>query len=81
MGTLYIDRSTGDQQIQKIKALKARRDNVAVKKYLNEIKVAAEKGVNLMPSIVEAVKVYTTLQEVCDTLRSVYGEYREDGKF
>ena len=81
MGTLYIDRSTGDQQAKKLQALKARRDNLAVKKHLAEIKSAAEKNLNLMPVIVEAVKAYATLQEVCDTLRGVYGEYREDGKF
>ncbi len=81
MGTLYIDRTVGEKQIQKLKELKARRDNVAVKKCLSDVKEAAEKGVNLMPSILEAVKVYSTLQEVCDTLRGVYGEYREDGKF
>ncbi len=81
MGTLYIDKTTGEQQIQKLKSLKARRDNSAVTKHLSEVKLAAEKGINLMPSIVEAVKSYATLQEVCDTLRSVYGEYREDGKF
>ena len=34
-----------------------------------------------MPAIIEAVKAYATLQEVCDTLRGVYGEYREEGKF
>ena len=81
MGTLYIDKAVGEKQIQKLKALKERRDNAAVKKCLAEVKLAAEKGTNLMPSIVEAVKQYATLQEVCDTLRSVYGEYREDGKF
>jgi len=81
MGTLYIDKTVGEKQIQKLKDLKLRRDNVAVKKCLAEIKFAAEKNLNLMPSIVEAVKVYTTLQEVCDTLRGVYGEYREEGKF
>jgi methylmalonyl-CoA mutase N-terminal domain/subunit len=81
MGTLYIDKSVGEKQIQKLKDLKTRRDNAAVKKCLADVKEAAEKGLNLMPSIVEAVKVYSSLQEVCDTLRSVYGEYREDGKF
>jgi methylmalonyl-CoA mutase N-terminal domain/subunit len=45
------------------------------------VRTAAEKGENLMPSIIEAVKVYATLQEVCDTLRGVFGEYREEGKF
>ena len=81
MDTLYIDRAVEKSQVDKLKALKARRDNGAVKKCLNDVKLAAEKSQNLMPSIVEAVKVYASLQEVCDTLRGVYGEYREDGKF
>ena len=81
MGTLYIDRTVGEQQAKRLKDLKARRDNAAVKVCLAEVKTAAEKELNLMPSIIEAVKAYATLQEVCDTLRGVYGEYREDGKF
>jgi methylmalonyl-CoA mutase N-terminal domain/subunit len=81
MGTLYIDRTVGEQQSKRLKDLKARRDQEAVKSCLAKVKSAAEQNENLMPSIIEAVKAYATLQEVCDTLRGVYGEYREDGKF
>lgn len=81
MGTLYIDKTVGEQQAKRLKALKARRDTTLVKKCLESVKTAAEKNHNLMPSIIDAVKAYATLQEVCDTLRGVYGEYREDGKF
>ncbi len=81
MGTLYIDKTVGEQQAKRLKALKARRDTTLVKKSLESVKTAAEKNHNLMPSIIDAVKAYATLQEVCDTLRGVYGEYREDGKF
>ena len=79
--TLYLDRSVEKRQADKLKALKARRNSALVTKNLAQVKSDAEKGVNLMPSIIEAVKSYATLQEVCDTLRGVYGEYREDGKF
>ena len=79
--TLYIDRSVEKRQAERLKALKARRDVLKVRQSLNSVKLAAEKGENLMPSIIEAVSVYSTLQEVCDTLRGVYGEYREEGKF
>jgi methylmalonyl-CoA mutase N-terminal domain/subunit len=81
MGTLYIDKTVGEQQTKRLRDLKARRDNALVKKCLEKVKQAATNGHNLMPSIIESVKAYATLQEVCDTLRGVYGEYREDGKF
>jgi len=81
METLYIDRAVEKQQADKLRALKARRNAGAVADSLQAVKIAAEKGLNLMPSIIDAVKVYATLQEVCDTLRGVYGTYREEGKF
>lgn len=79
--TLYIDRAVESRQSAKLKALKARRDASRVKASLEEVRLAAQKGENLMPSIMGAVRDWATLQEVCDTLRSVYGVYREDGKF
>jgi methylmalonyl-CoA mutase N-terminal domain/subunit len=79
--TLYIDRAVEGRQAQKLKALKARRDGAKVQASLEGVRLAAQKGDNLMPSIMEAVRDWATLQEVCDTLRSVYGIYREDGKF
>jgi methylmalonyl-CoA mutase N-terminal domain/subunit len=79
--TLYIDRSVEKRQAERLHALKAKRDSEKVKQCLAGVKRAAEQNENLMPTIIEAVKHYSTLQEVCDTLRSVYGEYREEGKF
>lgn len=81
MDTLYIDRTIGERQTKRLKELRARRNSAAVKSTLAKVKAAAEQSQNLMPSIIEAVKEYATLQEVCDTLRGVYGEYREEGKF
>ena len=81
METLYIDRSVEKRQADKLRALKAKRNAKDVLKALEQVKLAAEKNLNLMPSIIEAVKVYASLQELCDCLRSVYGEYREEGKF
>ena len=81
LDTLYIDRAVEKQQADKLRALKAKRDSGRVALALSQVKSAAEKNENLMPSIIESVKHYATLQEVCDTLRSVYGEYREEGKF
>jgi methylmalonyl-CoA mutase N-terminal domain/subunit len=79
--TLYIDRAVEKRQADKLRALKARRNQAEVKQKLDWIRTDATAGKNLMPSIIEAVKVYATLQEICDTLRGVYGEYREAGSF
>ncbi len=81
MDTLYIDRSVGVRQADKLKALKQRRNASVVTRCLEQVKTDAATGKNLMPSIIEAVKAYATLQEVCDTLRGVYGEYRGDDKY
>ena len=79
--TLYIDRSVEKRQIDKLNALKQRRNNEAVKKALAQVKQDAQQGKNMCPSVFEAVKCYATLQEICDTMRQVYGEYREAGSF
>ena len=81
MDTLYIDRSVEKTQIEKLRALKAKRNKSETDRCLALVKSDAQAGKNLMPSIIEAVKAYATLQEVCDTLRGVYGEYRGDAKF
>jgi methylmalonyl-CoA mutase N-terminal domain/subunit len=79
--TLYIDRSVEQRQAEKLRALKSRRNAAAVASALSRVKADAESGANLMPAVMEAVRVSATLQEVCDTLRGVFGIYREDGKF
>jgi methylmalonyl-CoA mutase N-terminal domain/subunit len=86
--TLYIDESVGEAQTKKLRALRERRDNEAVRRSLEALKKAAaqepkagENGqispVNTMPFILEAVKAYATVGEICDALRSVYGTYEE----
>ena len=42
---------------------------------------AAKDGVNLMPPVIEAVKAYASLGEICDVFRKVFGTYREEGRF
>jgi methylmalonyl-CoA mutase N-terminal domain/subunit len=79
--TLYIDRAVEKQQVDKLKILRAKRNTAVVTQAMEKIKSDAKSGLNLMPAIIDAVKEYATLQEVCDALRGVYGEYREDGKF
>lgn len=65
------------KQKQKLKELRANRDNIAVAKARENLKKMAQGNDNLMPPIVEAVRCYTTLGEISDTLREVFGEYRE----
>ncbi|HPV22170.1 MAG TPA: methylmalonyl-CoA mutase family protein, partial [bacterium] len=74
---LKVDRSIQVSQIAKIKDVKASRDNDAVVKKLAEIKAAAQGTENLMPKILEAVKVYATLGEITGTLQEVFGEHKE----
>ena len=81
METLYIDPAVEKLQADKLKVLKAKRNASEVTRTLLAVKSDAAEGINLMPSIIEAVKAYASLQEVCDTLRGVFGEYREEGKF
>ncbi len=65
------------KQKERLTALKKRRDNEAVKKALALLKKGAEGTDNLMPLILNAVKCHTTLGEISNTLREVFGEYRE----
>jgi methylmalonyl-CoA mutase N-terminal domain/subunit len=79
--TLYIDRTVEQRQVQKLAELRRKRPAQAHQDSLRVVKESAQAGKNLMEPILQAVKSYATLQEVCDTLRSVYGEYRESGSF
>ena len=85
---LYIDESVGRQQTAKLKALRARRSNDTVQRTLAALKVAAAKEpragsngavseANTMPYIVDAVRAYATVGEICAALRDVYGTYTE----
>ena len=72
---LRVEPAVQASQEAKLKQLKARRDNTAVVEALARLKECAKGTDNLMPPIMEAVKCYATLGEVCDTLRAVFGEY------
>jgi len=74
---LRIDPKVEEEQVARLQKLRRERDNRKVKEALEKLHYEAEKDVNLMPTIIEAVKSYATLGEICDVLRDVYGEYRE----
>jgi len=78
-GLLKVDPAVRVSQIEKLKRLKEERDNENVKSSLAKLKKGAEGDDNLMPLIVDAVKAYATLGEICDTLREVFGEYQPVG--
>lgn len=76
-GLLRVDPAVGEMQKEKIKNLKRERDNKKVEDDLKALKEAASGDENLMPYIIEAVKSYSTLGEICDVLREVFGEYQQ----
>jgi methylmalonyl-CoA mutase N-terminal domain/subunit len=80
-GLLRVDPAVGERQVEKLRALKAKRDNAAVKAALAALDAAAKGDANLMPPILEAVRRYATLGEICDVLRGVFGEYRPSAMF
>jgi methylmalonyl-CoA mutase N-terminal domain/subunit len=88
MDTLYIDESVARHQTEKLKALRARRNNDDVRRTLEALKKAAAQepvvrsdgrisDANTMPFIVDCVRAYATVGEICQALREVYGTYEE----
>ncbi len=74
---LVIDESTGDLQKRRLADLRATRDADRVVATLESLANGAAEGRNTMPLLVDCVRAYCTLGEMCDTLREVYGEYQE----
>ncbi len=72
-----IDESLERRQIERLQALRARRDPHLWSERLKQIEDAARTGANLMPHIIAAVEAYATVGEISDTLRRVFGEYKE----
>ena len=76
-GLLRVDAAVGDFQRKKLADLRARRDNAAVTTTLAALEQACrDENVNLMPLILDAVKAYATLGEICGVMRQVFGEYQ-----
>jgi len=85
---LYIDETVARQQSEKLKNLRARRSNEEVRRTLDALKKAAAQepkaasngtvsSINTMPYIIDAVRAYATVGEICEALRQVYGSYTE----
>jgi len=74
---LRVDPSVGEMQKQKLVDLRAKRDNAVVDERLSALRAACEGDTNVMPVILEAVKAYATLGEICGVMREVFGEYQQ----
>ena len=74
---LQVDQSAEEHQMEKLKALRSRRNNTAVERALTALRHAAQSTENTMPLVLDAVRVYATVGEICDTLRQVFGTYSE----
>jgi methylmalonyl-CoA mutase N-terminal domain/subunit len=74
---LYIDETAAEKQLVKLDSLRRTRDTARVGQALDRLREAAGTTENLMPPILEAVRAYATLGEMCDALRDAWGEYEE----
>ena len=76
--TLYIDEATAARQVDRLRTQRRVRDGERVARALDALRHAAAGTDNLMPPVLEAVRAYATLGEMCDALRDVWGEYEEN---
>jgi len=76
---LRIDEEVEEKQIARLQEVKKERDNRRVVQILSDLRAASRTDKNLMPYVIEAVREYTTEQEICDVWRDVFGEYRDPG--
>jgi methylmalonyl-CoA mutase N-terminal domain/subunit len=74
---LYIDEGAAERQIARLQQLRRDRDRAAVQRSLDALKRGAAAGENTMPLLIDAVRAYATIGEMCDALREVWGEYVE----
>jgi len=74
---LYIDEQVAEQQSRKLAELRRTRDNKRVKASLDALEKVARGSENTMPAILDCVRAYATLGEICDVFRGVFGTYEE----
>lgn len=74
---LRVDPKVEEEQVASLHKLKRERDNRKVNEVLGKLHYVVEKDENLMPIIIDAVKAYATIGEICNVLRKIYGEYKE----
>ena len=74
---LQIDQAARERQVNKLAALRRRRDGAEVARSLDRLRRAAQGTENTMPYILDTVRAYATLGEICNALRDVFGSYQE----
>ena len=74
---LRIDPALESKQVERLRALRARRDSKTWQQAINGVQEAARSGANLKPRIIAAVDAYATVGEISDAMRKVFGEYKE----
>jgi len=70
-----------ERQLARLCEVKQRRNHQKVIEHLNQIRIASKNGENLMSHIINAVREYATIQEICDVWRDVFGRYSDPGYF
>ena len=75
--TFQADETLERKQVERVRGLRARRDQQPWEAALKSVEEAARSGANLMPRILQAVEACATVGEISDTLRRVFGEYKE----
>lgn len=78
---LYIDKTAEKRQYDRIAAIKKKRNADKVASSLRALEAACKGTENTMPAIIECVKNYCTVQEMCDIFRKVFGIYRDPGMY
>lgn len=74
---LKIDPDVEKKQIARLQEVKQARDDEKVGQCLAELRSVTQKGANVMPSVIECVREYSTIEEVCDVFRGVFGMYQD----
>ena len=77
MPTLRIDPAIEQQQVERVRAVRSRRDRETVETALAKLEEAAGGTENLLPSILDCVEAQATVGEISNRFRSVWGEYKE----
>jgi methylmalonyl-CoA mutase N-terminal domain/subunit len=72
-----MDESLERKQVERLRAMRARRDSIRWQAALQGVADTARSGANLMPAILEAVESNATVGEIAGTLRKIFGEYQE----
>jgi methylmalonyl-CoA mutase N-terminal domain/subunit len=78
---LKIGEEIEAEQVQRLRKVRRTRDSRQVSRALGDLRAACRSGENVMPHVIEAVREYATVKEICDVYREVFGEYRDPGYY